>query len=175
MLGIEPDNPDPELGYIVPGDCNRHGTFNVTRFVEKPSATHALELIGDGGLWNAFIIAAHAQALLQLFERRCPEIVMEMRGIVQRSLNTQHDTTAAMDLYDRLPMLDFSRHILHGQEMHLRALPVPYCGWSDLGTPKRVADALRRVARDDHAINIAMNATTHLNLAAQHDRLQLVG
>ena len=29
LLGIDPEEPDPELGYIVPGDRSRDGTFEV--------------------------------------------------------------------------------------------------------------------------------------------------
>src|SRR5258708_4737498 len=31
LLGISPDHPDPEFGYIVPGRPDRHGTFRVQR------------------------------------------------------------------------------------------------------------------------------------------------
>ena len=44
----------------------------VIRFVEKPRATRAQRLIEGGALWNAFIIAARATALLELFETRIP-------------------------------------------------------------------------------------------------------
>ena len=43
LLGIEPEEPDPELGYIVPGDGSRDATFEVVQFVEKPTAARALE------------------------------------------------------------------------------------------------------------------------------------
>ena len=49
-------------------------------------------------------------------------------------------------LYEELKERDFSRDILEGQEQHLRVLAVPECGWSDLGTPERVAEALRTLA-----------------------------
>src|SRR5262249_9208510 len=35
LVGIEPDEPDPELGYIVPGKMLRDGAYRVQRFVEK--------------------------------------------------------------------------------------------------------------------------------------------
>ena len=51
-------------------------------------------------------------------------------------------------------------------------LPVPACGWSDLGTPKRVAEALRRLESDERSFS-SLNPTAYLNLAAQHARLQM--
>jgi mannose-1-phosphate guanylyltransferase len=90
----------------------------------------------------------------------------------------RHDRTdpqiplAASDLYARLPELDFSRHVLEGAEESLRVLPVPACGWSDLGTPKRVAEALRRLDSEERSYP-SLNPTAHLSLAAQHARLQM--
>jgi mannose-1-phosphate guanylyltransferase len=174
MLGMTPDEPDPELGYIVPGRRDPRGVVKVTRFVEKPTVEYARELIRDGALWNAFIIAATGRSLLGLFERRQPGIVTAMRGFVR----DQVSSTAAMDaaeLYERLPTLDFSRDIIEGQEGHLHVLPVASCGWSDLGTPKRVAEALRRVAVEDRTMDSARAAGAHLNLAAEHYRMKLTG
>jgi len=61
--------------------------------------------------------------------------------------------------------------VLEGSEAMLRVLPVPACGWSDLGTPRRVSEALRRLNAD--GIARRETASKYLNLAAQHARLQL--
>jgi mannose-1-phosphate guanylyltransferase len=143
LLGMEADHPDPELGYIVPKPGAHPAFRSVSRFIEKPSFAEASELIRDGALWNTFIIAADATALLRLFEQRCPEIVARMRSLIEREPSDFHPSDALADLYDELPELDFSRGILRGQEERLRVMAVPECGWSDLGTPERVAVALR--------------------------------
>jgi hypothetical protein len=70
----------------------------------------------------------------------------------------------------RLPTLDFSRDILMGEERLLRALPVPRCGWSDLGTPQRVAEALKNTSPAGTAHQPA-SQIGFLNLAVQHARL----
>jgi len=49
---------------------------------------------------------------------------------------------------------------------------VPTCGWSDLGTPKRVAEALRRIERKERS-HSSLDPTAYLSLAAQHARLQM--
>ena len=167
LLGVEPDEADPELGYIVPSLSDLRGAFHVDQFAEKPSYTLAQQLIERGALWNVFIIAASVRALLRVFERRFPEIVMEMRGVVQRDLQRIDNDIATADLYDRLPDLDFSRHVLEGQESVLRMVPVPQCGWSDLGTPKRVAETLRRLPPQRMAASLALTASAFINLAAQ--------
>jgi mannose-1-phosphate guanylyltransferase len=167
LLGIEPEEADPELGYLLPGTADDSGLLRVARFIEKPSAQQARELIRAGGLWNAFIVISSAQALIALFKRSVPSILEPMRAAIA------HDSAGAAAalaaLYERLPVVDFSRDVLCGRESMLRVLPVPRCGWSDLGTPKRVAQAVRAIPgglRSPWAgVGIAQ-----LSLAAQHSR-----
>ena len=169
LLGLEPEEPDPELGYIVPGSSDGRGAFRVTRFVEKPSPTIARQLIEAGGLWNAFIVVSTATALLELFRARVPGIVNAMRRAQEWDEEAGLNGAAMTELYKKLPVLDFSRDIIAGQESALRTLPVPPCGWSDLGTPKRVADALQRCPRPKVAARVRPGVE-YLSLAEQHRR-----
>jgi mannose-1-phosphate guanylyltransferase len=108
-----------------------------------------------------------------MFEQRYPQIVADMRRVVAQDRADPQDPLATSELYGRLPELDFSRHVLEGAEQSLRVLPVPPCGWSDLGTPKRVAEALRRIERNDERPYSSLDPTAYLSLAAQHARLQM--
>ena len=173
MLGIGPDEADPELGYIVPGSRDDNGALKVAQFIEKPPMTLARSMIERGALWNAFILVGRVSTILALYAQRYPDIAMEMRRAVQRDAANPADALAASDLYSRLPELDFSRHVLEGSEKFLRVHPVPACGWSDLGTPKRVGEALRRLEREDRAASLSLAPTAYLNLAAQHARLRM--
>jgi mannose-1-phosphate guanylyltransferase len=172
LLGIGPDEADPELGYILPSTNDGTNGLRVAQFIEKPPTTLARSLIERGGLWNAFILVASVRAFVRLFEQRYPDIVAEMRAVVRHDRTDPQIPLAATDLYGRLPELDFSRHVLEGAEASLRVLPVPACGWSDLGTPKRVAEALRRLDNDERSYP-SLNPTAYLSLAAQHARLQM--
>jgi len=168
LLGFEPDHVDTELGYIVPEHA-QDGMFPaVSRFVEKPPAAEARQLIRQGALWNAFIIAADAATLLRLFERRCPEVVAKMRRLIQLEPKNEFPSGSLSELYDELPDLDFSRDILQGQERHLRMLAVPECGWSDLGTPERVAAALHALNDRGTAPKPIPKSRSVVNLAARH-------
>lgn len=175
MLGIDPDEADSELGYIVPGRADGRGVLRVEQFVEKPPLTLARQLIDRGGLWNAFILAGAVSAFIRLFEARYPDMTAAMRRVVQRDSAEPMNAIATADLYERLPELDFSRHVLEGAENALRVIAVPACGWSDLGTPKRVAETLRRLTPREPALETAVLPTSYLNLALQHARLQVAG
>lgn len=171
LLGISPEEADPELGYVVPGTRDQRGMLQVAQFVEKPSAAMARMMIERGALWNAFILAGAVQAFISLFEQRHGELLDEMRTALRFDASGSADSAALTDLYSRLPEIDFSRHVLDGSEAMLRVQPVPPCGWSDLGTPKRVSEALRRFElREDDGESMS---SAHLSLAAQHARLQL--
>lgn len=169
LLGLQPDEPDSELGYIVPGGADPFGGRTVSRFVEKPEPTVAAQIVRAGGLWNTFIMAASARALLNLFLPRFAPTVMEMQVIVGNAL--QHKTAGGwpsiVDMYTRLPELDFSRHVLEGREPSLCVLRVPPCGWSDLGTPHRVGETVRRLSNERRA-EPASDIAGYINLAARH-------
>ena len=145
LLGISPEDDDPGLGYIVPGIADGSGVWRISHFVEKPSAALARSLIASEALWNTFIIVAHAKGLLQVLSCHFPRIVDEMRAVIEHSPCTGAASAAAVRLYKRLPDIDFSRQILETAASALRVLPVERCGWSDLGTPQRVAAVLRRL------------------------------
>jgi mannose-1-phosphate guanylyltransferase len=178
LLGLEPDEVDPELGYILPGDPDPIGGRRVGRFVEKPSAQIAKQIIDAGGLWNAFIIAASAQSLLNLYTQRFAPLVMEMQVLMKRATNAglppASGWAAITEMYERLPEIDFSRHVLEGRESSLRVVRVPPCGWSDLGTPKRVGDTIRRlqITRPAHVHHAAETSDVLINLAARHAHME---
>ena len=175
LIGIHPEAEDPDLGYIVPG--SRDGAVStVDRFVEKPDVSLARNLVEAGALWNAFIVAAKARALLQIFIQRLPQVVIGMQAVVAQSQFTPDLSVAALDLYRSLPDVDFSRQILQGAESVLRVLQVPRCGWSDLGTPKRLAETLQALPQSLDFPDDALNPLAgFLNLAMQHARLQTAG
>jgi mannose-1-phosphate guanylyltransferase len=175
LLGISPDEADPELGYIVPGGHSSGGAAPVGRFVEKPDAPVAQSLIAAGAVWNSFIFVADGNLLLSLFRRRFPEIVDDMETALARDGDVGGEALAA--LYTRLRDVDFSRHVLQGAEQTLRVLAVPPCGWSDLGTPRRVAATINRLASSSEAPGRRgpPPPAAWLNLAAAQARLQLAG
>jgi len=173
LLGVEPDSPDTDLGYILPQRGDSPRASSVARFIEKPALPQAQNLLEQGALWNVFVIAASARALLSLFLRRCPATVAQFREAMAIDFETHG--LAIDDLYELLPAMDFSRDILEGQESLLKVLPVPHCGWSDLGTPQRVEATLRRLP-EIHVRRVRKDsAMAQLSLAAQHARLAFAG
>lgn len=144
LLGFEPEELDADLGYILPAGLQHENPCAVSRFVEKPVPAAMRALVAQGALCNSFILAANARALLELFERRCPDVVTRLRAFVGASLDPAERRNELAKLFHDLPSVDFSKEVLAVGNGQLRVLRLPSCGWSDLGTPVRLHRLLQR-------------------------------
>lgn len=157
LLGVEPDEPDTELGYILPASRSREGAVDVLRFIEKPNELRARVLLDQGALWNVFIMAASVRTLLGLFDARYAATIAAMRGIEGARIES---------VYQQLRSMDFSKDVLQGNEAVLKVLTVPHCGWTDLGTPERLGFILEQL--DDVSAASRMRFPAHVSLAHQY-------
>jgi mannose-1-phosphate guanylyltransferase len=164
LLGAEPSAADPELGYIVPSDLRRDRPSGVKYFVEKPPLAEAASLLSQGALVNVFIFAGSVGALLGMFKESYGN---EMFTLSATPRQGGADFGHLTSIYEHLPVVDFSHDILARQTAVLRVVPVPECGWTDLGTPERVAEVLKTPPRMSSSGASRSTALTHLNLAAQ--------
>jgi len=139
----------------------------------------ARQLLEGKALWNSFIFAATGAALLSLLRTRMAVEVEEMATALARD-GQAVQPSALVELYERLPTVDFSRDVVQEAPHALRVIAAPACGWNDLGTPRRVAETLRRVGATAHDGGDS-GSVRHLprigliNLAAEHARLAIAG
>lgn len=137
-VGVVPDRPDPGFGYIQPGETLERGVRRVGRFVEKPNAARAAEMVRDGYLWNSGIFAWRVGDFLDEVRALTPEIAPHLAAAgddLQRFFAAL-PTSIAVDV----GVLERSRRVL--------VLPGEF-GWDDVGTWA----ALRRVRRCDDSGN----------------------
>jgi mannose-1-phosphate guanylyltransferase len=168
LLGAEPGEADTELGYIVPAHQHDDEPAAVLSFVEKPDAVQARRLLAAGALWNMFIIAGSAGALLQLYALSHASSVALMRAAIREM--EMSDTAALASTYRELPAVDFSRDLLEPQANRLQVLRAPPCGWTDLGTPKQVIETLTQLQAETSRVPVAPPCAA-LSLADQYGRL----
>ncbi len=135
LLGFRAESDDPGIGYVLPGEHTHGDLRDVVDLVDKTTAARASDLVRRGALWSSSIVAASAAALLELYQRRHGGVVSAVRQYVEQRDDPFFDAESAAADYARLPTLDLVRDVLRGQESALQVLPVPACGWSDLGTP----------------------------------------
>ncbi|MGE5303064.1 MAG: sugar phosphate nucleotidyltransferase [Alphaproteobacteria bacterium] len=156
LLGIEPNEPDSEYGYIVPGvtidDPTLDGARAVELFVEKPSTVTARKIIRKGALWNSLVTVCRCEALLHAIRRAMPELYRSFEPI-QKAIGTADHEAMIEDVYRNLPSLNFSKGALEVLPLENRrdlvVLPVPGVTWTDWGTPDRLSSTLRRLAAVD--------------------------
>lgn len=139
LIGIEPDQPVGDYGWILPGP-GTGATRTVAAFVEKPGLQGAIELMARGAVWNALLLVASGRTLLDLYRRRLPGLLAAFADpTALRSAATLEQ------LYASLPAADFSRDLLQGSEDCLELRIASRCGWTDLGTPERLRACLSRL------------------------------
>jgi mannose-1-phosphate guanylyltransferase len=146
LLGLEPEGPDTGLGWIARSPAAPHPVCGVSQFVEKPSQERAEELVREGALWNSFIFAMRAWALFSLFQWALPWMT-RMFDYALVDANDGPPPERLSRLYDRLPVVDFSRAVLQEAGPEMRVVAVPPCGWTDVGTPEGIARCAKGCSR----------------------------
>jgi mannose-1-phosphate guanylyltransferase len=139
LLGAGAESPATDLGWIVAGP-EAGGVSPVHAFVEKPDRDHAERLYRAGALWNTMITVARGAALWRLAGRHLPEQTELLSGYAAHA-----GDRAAMGLlrrlYEMMPPACYSRDLLAAAD-GLGAVALHESGWSDCGTPDRLALAL---------------------------------
>ena len=146
LLGIEPHAPDSDFGYILPVGSAAKPVSGVRKFVEKPPEAEAGRLLRLGALWNSFIWSVHGRTLISMLERYCPNAFSAL--VASMAVHASDRSSSGLAArYARIPMHDFSRDVLAAAAPALLVRRVESCGWSDLGTPRRVLAALEGLPR----------------------------
>ena len=84
-FGVLPSSPSTAYGYIQKGAPAADGGFDVARFVEKPAADEAVELLASGQyLWNAGIFLIRAQTLIDALQAHAPDILEVCRKAMRQ-------------------------------------------------------------------------------------------
>ena len=158
LVGVEAETPTSDYGWIV--SAGTAGIRPVAAFVEKPPTAHAERLLAAGALWNTFIFAARGHALTALAETCRPGLVASLRSAMVLG------GESLSRLYDTLPSIDLSRDVLQRAPEHLHVLTAPACGWTDLGTPERVAWCLAGISIRGAALGESQHFG-HVDLASR--------
>jgi mannose-1-phosphate guanylyltransferase len=142
LLGIAPEAPETDYGWIEPGEAiPPTGLRRVRRFWEKPGASLARALLERGGLWNSFVVVAGIPALRSLVRAAVPEMDAAFAAL-RGAFDTDAEEGVVARLYAALPSINFSDRVLAARPANLAVLPVRGVAWSDWGKPERVLATL---------------------------------
>ena len=146
LLGMTAEHPDTQYGWIVPAGRERGALpgdpRRIALCVEKPPLETAERLLARGALWSSFVFAARALGLFSAFSDAQPQLVGDFCRALPEIVQSPGDGAKLLSLYRELSPRDFSRDVMERATQRLCVVPVPPCGWSDLGTPDRVATVL---------------------------------
>lgn len=157
LLGITPESPDEEYGWIEPEKNTTQNLWNVRRFWEKPAPALARELLNNGCLWNSFVMVGQVSAFLKMIRKSAAELY-ENFDAVKSKLHTSEEVSAIKMLYENLPDTNFSTEVLTKSAKDLAVIPMNDSKWSDLGSPRRLLSTLSEIQ-----INFQMLHTQEIN------------
>jgi mannose-1-phosphate guanylyltransferase len=148
LLGIAPDHPEVDYGWIQPGrplpGVLDGSLLRVDRFWEKPAFPLAEDLFARGCLWNSFVLIGAVERLLRLVREAVPELY-RLFELAQPYLGTPAESEVLTDLYTYLEPVDFCGQVLSAYPEELTVLPVHHAGRVDLGRPERALAARKDV------------------------------
>jgi len=137
LIGIKPEQPATESGYIVPGRWFEDGTRSVLRIVKPSGKVAASDLIARGALWDSAIVAARAPVLVGLLRACMPNLVDEIETALAQGESADVRQRALARVYARLPSVDLSYVLALGAAAVCRVITSRSCGWSNLASAQR--------------------------------------
>ncbi|AAY94693.1 mannose-1-phosphate guanylyltransferase/mannose-6-phosphate isomerase [Pseudomonas protegens] len=148
-FGVFPTYPSSAYGYIeASAPWQDSGALHVQRFIEKPSATQAAELLLKGNMyWNAGIFLGLAREWRRALELHAPDILAACRDALREAESpviSRSGQTTVQSVVLHEPSFDAcrSQSIDYAVMEHHRPIcAVPFNGaWSDVGSWNAVAD-----------------------------------
>jgi mannose-1-phosphate guanylyltransferase/mannose-6-phosphate isomerase len=175
-FGIQPTRPETGYGYIEVGKrADGEGVHAVTRFVEKPAAARAEEILAAGGfLWNAGIFLFSARAIVEAFARHAPGLEAPVRAALDGARLDLGFTRLDPQAWSQAPSISIDYAVMEKADT---LSVVAFSGaWSDLGDWEAI---WRETPPDGQGLSISGPVTAidcrDSLLRSEDDGLELVG
>ncbi|MEM7497939.1 MAG: mannose-1-phosphate guanylyltransferase/mannose-6-phosphate isomerase [Pseudomonadota bacterium] len=131
-FGITPDRPETGYGYIELEAPGQGGAQPFRRFVEKPDAARAAEMVSSGRfLWNSGMFLFPAAGLVAAFEAHAPDVLDACRAAVAAGRTDLCFFRLGEEAYRANPDISIDYAIM--EKVAGQVVPVD-CGWNDLGS-----------------------------------------
>jgi mannose-1-phosphate guanylyltransferase/mannose-1-phosphate guanylyltransferase/mannose-6-phosphate isomerase len=177
-FGIKPTRPETGYGYLElgadPGDWSAR-PLPLTRFVEKPDAARAAEMLAAGTyLWNAGIFLFSVATIIAAFRTHAPGMVDAVRAAVQQGAPDLGFLRLDAGAWAGADDISIDYAVMEKAD---NLCVVPFAaGWSDLGDWDSV---WRETARDARGVALSGAATAvdcdNTLLRSEDDTLEVVG
>jgi mannose-1-phosphate guanylyltransferase len=148
LLGVAPDSPEPDYGWIIPGKdrgwVDGRMVSSVRSFLEKPGAAGAQAAQESGGVWNTLIFAVRVETLWSMGKSCFPEM-MPLFEQLGSAIGTPAEGALLDAIYRIMPVRNFSSGLLSKVAERVVVIELEGVFWSDWGRPERIAETLRRM------------------------------
>ncbi len=177
-FGIRPERAETGYGYLelAPGaNPEGPGPQPLARFVEKPDAARAEEMLGAGNfLWNAGIFLFSVSAILKAFRRFQPDMVRHVSAALEKARADLGFTRLESEAWAGTPSDSIDYAIMEKAD-NLSVMPFG-AGWSDLGS----WEAVWQESGPDDAGNVCSSGALAIGcrnslLRSESEGLELVG
>jgi mannose-1-phosphate guanylyltransferase/mannose-1-phosphate guanylyltransferase/mannose-6-phosphate isomerase len=140
-FGMDPTSPETGYGYIAQGVAiaGLEGAFKVARFIEKPDAAHAAELLKAGNhYWNSGMFMFRADTLLAEAQRYAPEVLSAVKSAMETRTADLDFVRLGSEAFEASPDISIDYAIAEKTD---KAVVVPAAiGWSDVGSWTTLSD-----------------------------------
>lgn len=155
LLGVTPEHPEDDYGWITHGRLVDSAIYEVGRFVEKPSSELASQLEQQGALWNTFISVGPVEMYWGLARAYLPTHARLFERYT-RHVGGSDESVVLTEIYATMPRANFSHDVL-SRARGLAVTAIAGTGWSDWGSPRRVFSSL--LGKPDHAALVSRIAS----------------
>ncbi|MGH9341001.1 MAG: sugar phosphate nucleotidyltransferase [Acidobacteriota bacterium] len=157
LLATVPEYPEPEYGWIEPGDLISAAFGKparaVRRFHEKPSKVAARRFYSRCWLCNTMVMAVKLHTLWSVAQKFFPELIRRFE-LIRDTLNSmrqieeaQYQTPVLTRLYQNMPSVNISHDLLMKIPERIVTLRMEGVHWNDWGQPSRVVESLARIGK----------------------------
>jgi mannose-1-phosphate guanylyltransferase len=150
LLGVQPDCPELEYGWIQPERfltrAGTHAVCSIRAFLEKPSAAQAEEAMARGSLWNTLVLAAKLSTLWELGWQCFPAIMNHFERLGD-AIGTSEEGRVLRTIYNEMPRMNLSSDLLQRVPERVAVIELFDVLWSDWGKPERIAETIQRIGR----------------------------
>ncbi|MDO9708006.1 mannose-1-phosphate guanylyltransferase/mannose-6-phosphate isomerase [Paracraurococcus lichenis] len=141
-FGMRPTSAETGYGYIEAGSPlpDAPGVQAIARFIEKPDARKASDLLAGGRhLWNSGMFVASAATLVAELERHAPEVLRAVKAALAGAKHDLDFVRLGAEAFRTAPAISIDYAVMEKTD---RAAVVPAdIGWSDLGSWDSMWDA----------------------------------
>ena len=174
-FGITPTRAETGYGYLELSGASNGDAVELLRFVEKPDAVRAQQMLDAGNfLWNAGIFMFRAGDIISAFEKYSPELVEPVMGALGDIKPDLDFLRLDPDAWARCCDVSIDYAIMERAD-NLVAVPFS-AGWSDLGGWDAVHEGMEL---DEQGVAVTQNAHSidceDTLLRSESSSLELVG